>query len=231
MLNLNTDYMWSLIPLFNRAVQMTIRLTAWGVLYAFLIGIIGNLVYFYKVPVATTLIKAYTELSRNTPIIAQLFFLFFGLPAIGIVISGFTAGVIALSFLGGSYMIEAIRSGIDAVGKGQKETAVSLGLSRSQLLWYVIAPQALRTALPSLSANVIFLLRESSLVGLIAVPELMHIANSQIGMFFRTNEVLIMVTLYYLLLIAPLSVCFTLLERRLRIGQDRKPIFSFKRRA
>jgi len=216
---MNTEYMLSLIPLFNQAALVTLRLTGLGVFFALLVGILGNIIYYYKIPGATWLMKAYTELSRNTPILAHLFFLFFGLPAIGINLSGFVCGVIALAFLGGSYMMEAIRGGIEAVGKAQRESAQSLALSRSQIFVHIITPQALRTAMPALAANVIFLLRESALVSVIAVPELMLIARSQISMFFRTNEVLLMLTAYYVLLIAPLSVLFYLLERRLRYGR------------
>ena len=217
---LNTDYMLNnLIPLFNQASVVTIRLTGWGVLLSLLIGIIGNLVYYYKISGLSWLMKAYTELSRNTPLLAHLFFLFFGLPVLGIHISGFMCGVIGLAFLGGSYMMEALRGGIEAVSKTQKESAESLGLSRTQILLFVVLPQAIRTALPTLAANVIFLLRESALVSVIAVPELMHIARSEIGMWFRTDEVLIMLTLYYLLLIGPLSLLFYYLERRLKYGR------------
>ena len=212
--------MFDLIPLFNRAAILTVQLTALGVFFALLIGILGNLAYYYRIPILSEFMKGYTELSRNTPILAQLFFLFFGLPQLGIRFSGFVCGVIALSFLGGSYMMEAIRGGIEAIGKTQLETAHSLGLSRTQILLYVILPQAIRTALPALASNVIFLLRESSLIGVIAVPELMHIARSQIGMFFRTDEVLIMLTLYYLLLIGPLGILFSYMERRLRYGRS-----------
>jgi len=217
---LNTDYMLNtLVPLFNRAALVTIRLTFWGVLLAFAVGVIGNIIYYYKIPGLTWLMKAYTELSRNTPLLAHLFFLFFGLPMLGINLSGFMCGVIGLTFLGGSYMMEALRGGIEAVAKTQRESAQSLGLSKTQMLIYVILPQAFRTALSALAANVIFLLRESALVSVIAVPELMHMARSQIGMFFRTDEVLIMLTLYYLALIAPLSLFFLFLERRLRYGR------------
>ena len=215
----NTDYMLSLIPMFNNAAMLTVQLTAYGVFYSLIIGLIGNLIYYYRIPVLTSFVKGYIELSRNTPILAQLFFLFFGLPQLGIVLSGFVCGVIALSFLGGSYMIEAFRGGIESVSKTQIETAHSLGLSRTQILLFVIIPQAIRTSLQSIIANVIFLLRESSLVGFIAVPELMQIARSEIAMFFRTDEVLIMLTIYYFLLIAPISLFFYFLERRLRYGR------------
>ena len=213
---LNTEYMLGLVPLFNRAAIVTVQITALGVLFSFLVAVLGNLTYYYRIPVLTGLVKCYTELSRNTPLLAQLFFLFFGLPQLGIQFSGFVCGVIALSFLGGSYMIEALRGGIESVSKNQLESAQSLGLSYTQVLIYVVLPQAIRVALPALAANVIFLLRESSLIGAIAVPELMLIARSQIGMFFRTNEVLIMLTLYYLILIGPLSMLFSYMENRLR---------------
>ena len=220
MFNLNTDYMFNnLIPLFNSAAWVTVRLTFWGVLCAFIVGLLGNIVYYYKIPGLTWLMKAYTELSRNTPLLAHLFFLFFGLPAMGIHLSGFACGVIGLTFLGGSYMMEAMRGGIEAVAKTQRESAASLGLSSSQMLIFVVMPQAFRTSLSALAANVIFLLRESALVSVIAVPELMHIARSEIGMFFRTDEVLIMLTLYYLVLIGPLSLLFLYLERRLKYGR------------
>jgi polar amino acid transport system permease protein len=216
--------MLELIPLFNRAALMTVYLTALGVFFSLVVGVLGNLAYYYRIKFFTGIAKAYTELSRNTPLLAHLFFLFYGLPVLGIMFSGFVCGVIALTFLGGSYMMEAIRGGIEAVSKTQKESALSLGLSRTQMLIHIISPQALRTAMASLSANVIFLLRESSLIGVIAVPQLMQIATSQIGMFFRTDEVLIMLTAYYLLLIGPLSLLFIMIERRLRHGWRRNAV-------
>lgn len=212
--------MISLVPMLNYAAMLTVQLTALGVLYSFIIGIIGNLVYYYRIPGLDVIVKSYTELSRNTPLLAQLFFLFFGLPQLGIILSGFTSGVIALSFLGGSYMIEAIRGGIQAVSKNQLEVSMSLSLSRTQTLIYIVMPQAVRTSLQPIVANVIFLLRESSLIGAIGVPELMQVSRSEISMFFRTDEVLIMLSLYYLFLIAPISLFFFFLQRRLRY--DRK---------
>jgi len=221
-LNLNTDYMLSIIPLMTAAATYTVRLTFLGVLFSLIIGLVGNLVYYYRLPVLTQVVSAYTELSRNTPIIAQLFFLFFGLPQLGITLSGFASGVIALTFLGGSYMIEALRGGMEAVSKLQMESSQALALSPTQILCYVVLPQAVRTSLQSLSANIVFLLRESSLIGMIAVPELMQVARSEISMFFRTEEVLIMLTFYYILLIAPISLFFYWLEKRLRYGNQRQ---------
>lgn len=222
-MNLNIDYMQSLIPLMTSAAGYTVRLTFWGVLISLTIGLLGNLVYYYKIPVLKQIVAVYTELSRNTPIIAQLFFLFFGLPQFGIMLSGFASGVIALSFLGGSYMIEALRGGMEAVSKLQMESSQALALSPTQILIYVVLPQAVRTSLQAISANIVFLLRESSLIGAIAVPELMQVARSEISMFFRTEEVLIMLSLYYILLIAPISLFFYWLEKKLRYGNKRKP--------
>ena len=218
-MNFNTEYIFSIIPLFNSAAIVTLQLTFLGVFFSIIIGILGNIVYYYNIIVLKQIFKAYTELSRNTPILAQLFFLYFGLPQFGIMLSGFLTGVIALSFLGGSYMLEALRGGIDSISKTQKETAASLALSKSQALWLIIMPQAAKTSLAAISANIIFLLRESSMVGFVAVAEIMHVANAQIGMFFRTNEVLLLVSIYYLVLILPISLVFMFVERRWQNGR------------
>ena len=217
---LNTDDMIKLIPLYSKAAVVTVQLTLLAVLISLIIGISGNLAYYYRISVLNRIVKFYTEISRNTPILAQLFFLYFGLPALGIRLSGFACGTIALSFLGGGYMIEGIRSGFEVIGANQMESALSLGLSRTQILWHVISPQAFRASLPAVSANIIFLLKETSLAGAIAIPDLMHTATSQISMYYRTNESLIMLTLYYVLLIGPLCILFSLLERRLGYGRN-----------
>ena len=113
---------------------------------------------------SSDLVRVYIELSRNTPLLIQLFFLYYGLPKIGIHWDGFTCGVIALTFLGGSYMAEALRTGLQAVPRGQVESARAIGLKRAQVLWHVVLPQALAIALPALTANALFLVKETSVI-------------------------------------------------------------------
>jgi polar amino acid transport system permease protein len=215
----NWLYIEKILPLFGKAALVTLDLAIKGILFSLAIGLVGSLILHFALPVLASIVRAYVEVARNTPLLVQLFFLYFGLPQVGIHWSGATCGAIGLSFLGGSYMIEAFRGGIEAVSAAQVESAASIGLSRFQSFRYVIAPQALSIATPALAANAIFLLKETSICGAIAIPDLVHTANDQIGMYYRTYECLLLLTASYLVLILPLSLFSTFVERRLRHAQ------------
>ncbi len=134
----------------------------------------------------------------------------------GIRLSSETCAVIGLTFLGGAYMAEAFRSGLDAVDKTQVEAGECLGLTGLQNLRYVIFPQALATAVPAICANVIFLIKETSVFSAVALADLMYVAKDLIGMYYKTDEALLMLVAAYLVLLLPISVVFSWLERRLR---------------
>lgn len=166
---------WSFIreftPMYAEAAKLTLRLGAEGILMSLLIGVLCSGFLYYRVPVLQRITAVYIELSRNTPLLVQLFFLYFGLPKIGIRLDGSTCARIGLAFLGGSYMAEAFRSGLDSVEPIQKEAALSLGFSGLQTLVLILLPQALARALPALCANVIFLLKETSVFSVVALPK------------------------------------------------------------
>ena len=122
---MNWDYILSVTPRFVHATLMTLHLAFWGILLSQVIGVICAVITTYKVKSLTWLVKGYIELSRNTPLLIQVFFLYFGLSKIGLKLDGFTCGIIGLAFLGGSYMAEAFRGGLEAVSKGQIESALS----------------------------------------------------------------------------------------------------------
>jgi polar amino acid transport system permease protein len=145
-----------------------------------------------------------------------LFFIYYGLPKVGIQLTAETCGIIGLAFLGGSYMAEAFRSGLEAVDKVQWEGAVSLGFSNLQVMGYVILPQALSTSVPALVANVIFLLKETSVFSAISLMDLMFTAKDLIGLYYKTTESLFLLVVFYLIILLPVSILGTLLERRLR---------------
>ena len=126
---MNWDYILSVTPRFIHATLMTLHLAFWGILLSLVIGVICAVITTYKVKSLTWLVKGYIELSRNTPLLIQVFFLYFGLSKIGLKLDGFTCGIIGLAFLGGSYMAEAFRGGLEAVSKGQIESALSIGLT------------------------------------------------------------------------------------------------------
>ena len=117
---------------------MTLALSFWGILLSLFVGTICAVISAYRIKSLNWLVKSYIELSRNTPLLIQVFFLYFGLSKVGVKLDGFTCGVIGLAFLGGSYMAEAIRGGLEAVSKGQIESARSIGLTPFQSFRYVV---------------------------------------------------------------------------------------------
>jgi polar amino acid transport system permease protein len=203
-------------PLYIEALGLVLKLCFFGVLFSLAIGLFCAIVRYYRIPLLKQIAGVYIELSRNTPLVIQLFFLYFGLPRVGLTFDSFTCAVSGLSFLGGSYMAEAFRGGLEAIGRGQIESGLSIGLSRPQLVRYVVLPQALAVAAPALGANVIFLLKETSVVSIVALADLMSLAKDLIGLYYKTNEALLMLVGGYLVLLLPLSGLFRLAEKRLR---------------
>lgn len=213
---LDLDFILRHLPDYGRALLLTAGLGAGAILASLPLGLAGALALHFRTPVLRGAVSAYVEFSRNTPLLVQLFFLYFGLPAIGIRWSGFTCALLGLTFLGGGYMIEALRAGIEAVGRPQIESALSLGLSRAQVARRVVLPQALAAAVPAVAANCIFLLKETSIVGIIAVADLMHLTQGLIGLYYKTTESLLLLVVAYVILIVPVSLLFSRLERTMR---------------
>lgn len=204
------------IPYFLDAAWLTLWIGTFGIILSIILGFICASIEFAKVRILRNLVAIYIELSRNTPLLVQLFFLYFGLPKVGIRLESETCAIIGLAFLGGSYMSEAFRSGFEAVEKIQWESAASLGMSKLQTLFHVILPQALAVSVPAFTANVIFLLKETSVFSAVALADLMYVAKDLIGLYYKTPESLIMLVIAYLAILLPISLFGTFLERRLR---------------
>lgn len=216
---MDIDFMIKYAPLFIEAAWTTLYIGALGIFFSFLTGLSISVIRYRKIPLLLPLSSAYVELSRNTPLLVQLFFLYFGLPKLGIHISGEACAAIGLTFLGGSYMAEALRSGIESVSVSQRESAAALGLSKHQILRFILLPQALTVSIPPLCANVLFLIKETSVFSVCAVPDLMYIAKDLIGLYYKTDETLWMLVIAYLIILLPISLGASLLERRLRHGR------------
>ncbi|MBQ3390839.1 MAG: amino acid ABC transporter permease [Clostridia bacterium] len=204
------------LPLYRKAAGLTVRIGLLGIAAAILIGLFCTAVQRSRIPVLRQLVSGYIELSRNTPLLVQLFFLYYGLPKIGVPTNAVACGIAGLAFLGGSYMAEAFRSGVEAIDIIQEESAYSLGLSRGQTLRYVIFPQAFSVSVPAFVANVIFLLKETSVFSAISLMDLMFTAKDLIGLYYKTTESLFLLVGFYLLIMLPISLLGTLLERRTR---------------
>ncbi len=213
---MNWHYIIQAAPRFVDAAKLTLELAAYGIVLSLAVGLAAAVCMAYRLPVLDRLSRGYVELSRNTPLLIQLFFLYYGLPKIGIKIDGFTCGVIALVFLGGGYMAEALRAGLLAVPKGQTEAAKAIGLGNVQIFRYVVLPQAWAVSLPAIAANVLFLIKETSVIGAVSVAELMFVTKDIIGMDYKTNEALFLLFVSYLIILLPVSVWARYAERKVR---------------
>ena len=215
---MNLDILARYAPLYVDAAILTLRIAAIGIIGSLAVGLLVAAIRQYRIPVATQIAAAYVELSRNTPLLVQLFFIYFGLPRVGIKWSGETCAIVGLIFLGGAYMAEALRSGLDSIATIQWESAAALGLTRTQTLRHVALPQAIATSVPPLAANVIFLIKETSVVSVVALPDLVYVAKDLIGMSYNTSEALILLVLAYLVILLPVSIAARLIEKKVRRG-------------
>lgn len=213
---MNWSYVVNAIPRFIDAAIITLQLSFWGILLSLVFSLLIAIVTAYQVKPFYGLARGYIELSRNTPLLIQLFFLYYGLPKIGIKWDGFTCGIIALVFLGASYMAEALRAGLLAVPKGQTEAAKAIGLNRFQVFRYVIFPQAWAVSIPAIGANVLFLIKETSVISAVAVAELMFVTKDIIGMDYKTNEALFLLFASYLVILLPISLLARHFENKTR---------------
>ena len=204
------------VPLYVAAGKLTLCIACIGIVLSILIGILASAVLYYRIPFLKRLVSVYVELSRNTPLLVQLFFLYFGLPKMGIRWSSEVCGIVGLSFLGGAYMTESFRAALSTVEKGQLESAKSLGLNPIQILRYVLLPEAITVAIPSIVANMIFLIKETSVFSGIALKDLMYEAKDLIGLYYKTEESLVMLVVAYLIILLPVSILGTVLERRVK---------------
>ena len=213
---MNFNVIFDYMPMYTKAFLLTIKIGWIGIALSVGIGIVAAFILHFKIPVLSPIIKAYVELFRNTPLLVQLFFIYFGLPKIGISISADVCGAVGLGLLGGSYMAESFRSGLEAVAPSQTESALALGMNRLQLFQFVILPQALSISVPAIVANIIFLLKETSVFSAISLMDLMFTAKDLIGLYYNTTECLVLLVVFYIIMLLPVSVLGSLIEHKVR---------------
>ena len=204
------------LPLFTKAMWLTLRIGWMGILLSIVIGLVTALIRHFNVPVLKQITGIYIELFRNTPLLVQLFFMYYGLPRLGVPISAEACGVLGLALLGGAYMAEVFRSGLESIEPIQSESALSLGMNRAQVMRYIILPQAVSTSVPAFVANIIFLLKETSVFSAISLMDLMFTAKDLIGLYYKTIESLTLLVIFYLIILLPVSIIGSIIERRMR---------------
>lgn len=208
------NYAFSVLPDLLAALVVTIEITVLASVLALVLGLLIAVVRRARIPVIDQVVWAFVEFVRSTPLLVQVFFLFFVLPRFGIVLSAFVVGVIGLGVHYATYTSEAYRAGIDAVPQGQWEAAKALSLPRSRVWTGVILPQAVPRVLPALGNFVISMFKEVPLLLGIGVVEVVNKAKELSSETFRPTEPYTIAGLLFLLLSYPASLLVRRLERR-----------------
>ncbi|SAK76349.1 amino acid ABC transporter permease [Caballeronia ptereochthonis] len=190
--------LWGYVPEFLKAGWLTLQVTLLAFVLAVLLGLLTALASTSPFAVVRFIARAYVEIIRNTPVLLQIFIVFFGLPSAGISLDAYWAGVIALGLNVGAYLSEVFRAGIQSVPRGQLEAAGILGLERGQIFTEIVLPQAARAVYPAIVNYLIQLLLGTSLLSAIALPELTGTAtviNARTLLYIQTFTVVLVVYL------------------------------------
>mgnify|MGYP000986067426 FL=1 len=213
------NLVWSSIPTLLDGAVLTLQLTTIAVSAGIVLGTIFGIMRLSRTPLRY-LAVGYIDFIRGTPLLVQIFIIYYGLPPIiGTAIQPYIAALIALSINSGAYVAEIVRAGIQSIEKGQTEAALSLGLSNTATMIHIILPQAYKRIIPPLGNEFIALLKDSSLVSAIALEELVRKAQIVSGRTFRPFEVWFVVAIMYLIMTLAVSRIVSILERRLRVGE------------
>ncbi|MFS8048163.1 amino acid ABC transporter permease [Rhizobium sp. BR 314] len=200
--------------LISQGVVTTLYISAISIVIATAIALAGAIAKLSRNGVVYGLATFYTSLFRGLPLLMQIYIIYLGLPQVGYVISAIPAGILALSLCYGAYMTEIFRAGIESIPRGQSEGATALGLSPNQTMFLVILPQAMRVIIPPTGNQFIAMLKDSSLVSVVGVWEIMYLARTQGQTEFRHIEMLITASMIYWILSMALEFLQSRIEER-----------------
>lgn len=215
-MNLDFSQVIPHIPFLLQGIGVTLQFVSVALILGLVLGIVLAVFKIGRFRVLRFLANAYTSVFRGTPLILQLSIIYFGPPQFGLEISAYVAGVLAFGLNSAAYVSEIIRAGVQAVDKGQKEAAAALGIPYRSMMFKVILPQAFRNILPALFNEFINLTKESAIVSIIGVMDLMRRAQVLNAQIYRYFEALLIVGLIYYLLVMVLTIIGRLIERRLQ---------------
>jgi His/Glu/Gln/Arg/opine family amino acid ABC transporter permease subunit len=221
---MNYHFDWSVV--FSRdmvtvvliGMRYTLIVSVLSLAFGNLAGLVAAVMRISHKPPFSQIAYIYIDFFRTTPALVQLIWIFYVLPIIvGVEFSPITSGVIALSLNAGAFLAEVFRSGIESIAKGQTDAASVLGLSRRQTFTHIVLPQAFRRVLPATGNVLIGLIKDSSLLSIIAVPELTYQFQTDVARTFRPLELYTALAVMYFAVTYPLSLAATALERRYRV--------------
>ena len=206
------------VPFLLKGALYTVQVSLLAITFGLLLGWMFGLAAVSSLRWLRAITWAYVQFIRGTPLLVQIFLIYFGLPVFGVDIPAFWSGVIALGLNSGGFQAEIVRAGIESIDRGQTEAARSIGMSRFQALVFILVPQAIRRVIPPLTNELITLTKSSSLLSAIAALELTHAGQLIIARTFAPFEIYAAVAVLYLVMIALLSRASALLERRVFVN-------------
>jgi His/Glu/Gln/Arg/opine family amino acid ABC transporter permease subunit len=206
------------VPFLLKGAVYTVQVSVLAIVFGLVLGWALGLIAVAGPRWLRALAWAYVQFIRGTPLLVQIFLIYFGLPAFGVNIPPFWSGVIALGLNSGGFQAEIVRAGLESIDRGQSEAARSIGMSAWQTLLLILVPQTIRRVIPPLTNELITLTKSSSLLSAIAVLELTHAGQAIIARTFAPFEIYTAVAVMYLILIAILSRGSALLERRVFVN-------------
>lgn len=212
---------WALVgkamPLLAAGLLTTAKICSLAMLLGVVLGGLLGLASLSRLAAVRFAVRAYVDFIRGTPLLIQIFLVYFALPVIGLNLPEFWAGVLALGLNAAGFIAEIVRSGVGAVERGQAEAARAIGMRHRQILWYILLPQSLRTVVPPTTNELITLVKGSALLSVISVYELTRAGQAIIAVHFAPFEIFLLIALYYYLTISVLAWLSRWLERRLPV--------------
>ena len=213
-MNFDYAFAWSIVPELFQGLLVTVQVVILGFIVAVLVGLILALAQRSAAPLIQRASGAYLSFFRNTPLMVQLYVLFFALPSAGITLPAISTGVMGLGLYYGAYIAEAFRGAIDGVPSGQWEAARALDFDTTTTWRRIVLPQALKPMLPVLGNYLIGMFKETPLLAVISIPELFQAAKQIAGMSYHYNEPYTVMALMFLAISVPTSLLFKHFERR-----------------
>ncbi len=214
-MQIDWDIIRESIPLLAEGMIVTLQVSALSALLGLALGVVLGLGALSRSRALRLAVAAYVDFIRGTPLLIQIFLVFFALPMLGIRFDEFWAGVVALSLNAGAFVAEVVRGGVGAIERGQAEAARAIGMRHRQILVQILLPQAYRQMIPPLTNELISLVKNSSLLSVISVYELTRAGQAIISVHFVPFEIYTLLALYYYALIKALSWLSVRLEQRL----------------
>lgn len=214
-----SDIVVDFMPRFLAGAWVTIWVAALSLCLALLIGLVVALARLSRIRPIRVVARGYVDLIRGTPALIQIFFVFFGLPQLGVKIDAVPAAVLALGINSGAYLGEIFRAGIQSIDAGQAEAGRSLGMSHATMMRRIVLPQAVRRVIPPATGEATSLVKGTSLLSVIAITELTRVGQQVVALTFRPIEAFLVVGLIYLIINTVVSQMSLMLERRLAIPQ------------